>query len=349
VQVDNADPASLQQWQRQLAELTGSTPSAPWQTPVFEPWTLQRRQLLNPGSAGAPVYLLDLHRAANNHWQAADAPGAPWQPGDLVQILPRNSHDRVARLVECLALPGSARVSVNGLLEPLPMALANRQLPDSIEHLIGLHAQALVEALVPISPREYSVASIASDGILQLLVRQEQHKDGRLGLASGWLTEQVALGSPISLRVQRNSGFHLPVEDVPVILLGNGTGLAGLRSLLKGRIAQGRQRNWLLFGERNAEHDFYCQAELQGWLASGMLARLDLAFSRDQGAKVYVQHRLREGAQQLRQWLAQGGYLYVCGSLTGMAQGVDQVLRELLGAEAVEALIEQGRYRRDVY
>jgi sulfite reductase (NADPH) flavoprotein alpha-component len=105
----------------------------------------------------------------------------------------------------------------------------------------------------------------------------------------------------------------------------------------------------LLFGERNQAHDFYCRAELQGWLASAELARLDLAFSRDQAHKVYVQDRLRESAEQLRDWLAQGAAIYVCGSLDGMAAGVDGVLHELLGESAVAELIEQGRYRRDVY
>ena len=168
-------------------------------------------------------------------------------------------------------------------------------------------------------------------------------------VASGWLTEHAPLGSAISLRVRRNSGFHLPVDPVPMILLGNGTGLAGLRSLLKARIADGQQRNWLLFGERNIAHDYHCQDELQGWLASGDLALLDLAFSRDQAEKVYVQDRLRESADVLRKWLADGAVIYVCGSLQGMAAGVDQVLVEVLGSEAVERLIEQGRYRRDVY
>ena len=209
--------------------------------------------------------------------------------------------------------------------------------------------QALVDALVPLGMREYSIASIASDGVLELIVRQERHPDGSLGLGSGWLTEHAALGSAISLRLRRNSGFHLPDAPVPLILLGNGTGLAGLRSLLKARIADGQQRNWLLFGERNIAHDYLCQDELQGWLASGDLALLDLAFSRDQEEKIYVQDRLRESADVLRKWLADGAAIYVCGSLQGMATGVDQALADILGNEALERLIEQGRYRRDVY
>ena len=149
--------------------------------------------------------------------------------------------------------------------------------------------------------------------------------------------------------MRRNSGFHAPEADCPLILIGNGTGLAGLRSLLKQRIGAGHLRNWLLFGERNAAHDFYCREELGGWQASGELARLDLAFSRDQAAKLYVQDRLRMAAEHLRNWVAEGAAIYVCGSLDGMAGGVDEVLREVLGAAQVEALIEQGRYRRDVY
>ncbi|MOA11577.1 Sulfite reductase [NADPH] flavoprotein alpha-component [compost metagenome] len=134
-----------------------------------------------------------------------------------------------------------------------------------------------------------------------------------------------------------------------MILLGNGTGLAGLRSLLKARIAEGQTRNWLLFGERNRAHDYLCRDELEGWLIEGDLERLDLAFSRDQAEKVYVQDRLRQQAAELQKWLAEGASIYICGSLQGMASGVDQVLNDVLGTEAVERLIEQGRYRRDVY
>jgi sulfite reductase (NADPH) flavoprotein alpha-component len=133
-----------------------------------------------------------------------------------------------------------------------------------------------------------------------------------------------------------------------LILIGNGTGLAGLRGLLKARIAAGHRRNWLIFGERNAAHDFYCRDELLAWQAEGWLTHLDLAFSRNQPAKRYVQDVLRE-ASGLESWLADGAAIYVCGSLRGMAEGVEQVLIERFGAEAVQRLREEGRYRRDVY
>jgi sulfite reductase (NADPH) flavoprotein alpha-component len=339
VEVDSGNPAALLNWQQQLGQLTGHAPAAAWPTAQYENWTLSQRSLLNPGSSGSDVYLLGLTHASPQSWQA----------GDLVEVLPRNCPWAIEHFLGGLGLAGSDGVLIDGLPQTLNQALASRQLPDNRAHLVGLHAQALVNALAPLGMREYSIASIPSDGVLELIVRQERHTDGGLGLASGWLTEHAAIGSSISLRLRRNSGFHLPDAPAPLILLGNGTGLAGLRSLLKARIADGQQRNWLLFGERTIAHDFLCQDELQGWLDSGDLALLDLAFSRDQEEKIYVQDRLRESAEVLRKWLADGAAIYVCGSLQGMAAGVDQVLHDVLGSEAVERLIEQGRYRRDVY
>ncbi len=339
VEVDSGDTTALLHWQQQLGQLTGHAPAAAWPTAQYENWTLSQRSLLNRDSAGSDVYLLGLTSPSPQSWQA----------GDLVEVLPRNCPWAIEHFLEGLGLAGSDGVLIDGMVHTLDQALATRQLPTLRAHLVGLHAQALVDALVPLGMREYSIASIASDGVLELIVRQERHPDGSLGLGSGWLTEHAALGSSISLRLRRNSGFHLPDVPVPLILLGNGTGLAGLRSLLKARIADGQQRNWLLFGERNIKHDFLCQDELQGWLASGDLALLDLAFSRDQEEKIYVQDRLRESAEVLRRWLSDGAAIYVCGSLQGMAAGVDQALVDILGSEAVERLIEQGRYRRDVY
>lgn len=339
VEVDSGDAEALLTWQQQLGQLTGQAPAPAWAAAQFQNWTLSRRTLLNRDSVGSDIYLLGLTPPSPQSWLA----------GDLAEVLPRNCPWAIEHFLAGLGLVGSDGVMIDGLAQTLNQALATRQLPDNRAHLVGLHAQALVNALVPLGMREYSIASIASDGILELIVRQERHPDGSLGLASGWLTEHAAIGSSISVRLRRNSGFHLPEAPVPLILLGNGTGLAGLRSLLKARIADGQQRNWLLFGERNIAHDYLCQDELQGWLASGDLALLDLAFSRDQAEKIYVQDRLRESADVLRKWLAQGAAIYVCGSLQGMATGVDQVLHEVLGSEAVERLIEQGRYRRDVY
>ncbi|EJM25113.1 sulfite reductase, alpha subunit (flavoprotein) [Pseudomonas sp. GM21] len=339
VEVDSGDPYALRHWQHQLGLLTGQTPVDTWQAPSYDNWTLVSRELMNPDSIGSPVYLLGLCAPSTSSWLA----------GDLVEVLPRNCPWVIEHFLDGLGIDGRATVEFDGLSQPLEQALATRQLPENRAHLVGLHAQALLNALVPLAMREYSIASIAADGVLELIVRQEMHADGSLGIGSGWLTEHAPVGGSISLRVRRNSGFHLPAEPVPMILLGNGTGLAGLRSLLKARIADGQQRHWLLFGERHREHDYLCRDELEEWLISGDLERLDLAFSRDQAEKIYVQDRLRESADELKKWLADGAVIYICGSLQGMASGVDHVLNEVLGIAEVDRLIEQGRYRRDVY
>ncbi|MDX1724068.1 MAG: sulfite reductase flavoprotein subunit alpha [Pseudomonas sp.] len=338
VQVDAGDALALASWQRQLGELTGAQPLGSPAQP-YGLWALNRRELLNPGSQGAPTFLLVLNAS-----QPAD-----WCAGDILEVLPRQAEATVVSWLHAHGVDGNQPVQLDGMPQSLRQALATRQLPDRFAHLLGLHAQAVLDALVPLAAREYSIASLPSDGMLELIVRQQRHADGSLGLGSGWLTEHAPLHGHLLARVRRNSAFHAPEDERPLILIGNGSGLAGLRSLLKARIAAGHTRNWLLFGERNAAHDFYCQGELQGWLASGELARLDLAFSRDQAQKAYVQDRLGESAELLRAWLAEGAAIYVCGSLEGMAGGVDRVLHDVLGAAAVEQLIEQGRYRRDVY
>ncbi len=146
-----------------------------------------------------------------------------------------------------------------------------------------------------------------------------------------------------------NRSFHVPETTRPLILIGSGTGLAGLRAHLKARAAAGLRWNWLVFGERTAAHDYFHRAELEAWQASGLLDRLDLAFSRDQAERIYVQHRLRESADILRRWMANGAAIYVCGSLEGMSREVHAALVEILGVAALEHLTDEGRYRRDVY
>lgn len=202
----------------------------------------------------------------------------------------------------------------------------------------------------PERPREYSIASLPADGRVHLLVRQERRADGRLGVASGWLTEQARIGDAVSLRLRAHPNFRLGDNARrPLILIGNGTGLAGLRAHLKARAAAAAGPNWLLFGERNAAHDAYYRDEIDAWRAQGVLSATDLVFSRDQAGKRYVQDRLRELAEPLREWVGRGAAIYVCGSLEGMAASVEQALIEILGRDELDALIEQGRLRRDVY
>jgi sulfite reductase (NADPH) flavoprotein alpha-component len=287
VELDNADPAALTAWQHHIARLAGTGDLPDWQAPAFDTWRLAERRLLNEGSAGAPVFHLEL---------VPDAGAAlpSWEAGDLVQV----------------QAPGDAR-----------------------------------------RPREYTVSSLPADGRVHLLVRQERHADGTLGVASGWLTAQAAIGDVVPLRLRAHSSFRIGDNAArPLVLIGNGTGLAGLRAHLKARAAQAhRAPVWLLYGERSSSQDRHFGDEIDAWVAQGVVRHADLVFSRDQPERRYVQHRLLEEAQRLRDWVAEGAALYVCGSLEGMAQGVDDVLVQALGADEVASLSDEGRYRRDVY
>lgn len=203
--------------------------------------------------------------------------------------------------------------------------------------------------------RDYTLASLPHEGRAELLVRETLQPDGQRGLGSGWLGHGLAIGGELALQIRRNSGFHGPACSTPLVLIGNGTGLAGLAVHLKER-ARAQQAGqpiapaWLLFGERTRRHDALCDPALQAWLASGVLQRLDRAFSRDADAPVrYVQDLLGPHGTLLRDWLGRGAAIYVCGQREGMAQGVDAALRAVLGDAALEQLAAQGRYRRDVY
>ena len=200
-----------------------------------------------------------------------------------------------------------------------------------------------------VQPRAYSIASLPEEGCLHLLVRLRRNEAGQPGLASGWLTHATP-GTLIPLRLRSHPAFHLADNAArPLILIGAGTGIAGLRAHLLARIQRGEHRNWLIFGERRQEQDFHYGDDILSWRGSGQLARLDLAFSRDQAEKIYVQDRLAAAGDELRRWLADGAALYLCGSAATLAPAVDQVLTDLIGAPAVNALVAAGRYRRDVY
>ena len=331
VEVDDGDPAALRHWQGQLSILTGVTDAPDWSRPAYGAWTLAERMLLNPGSPGGEAWSVRLRPPA----------GVTWQAGDILEIGPRNAPAEVTALVEALDLPAGAAAILSGLRLPHE--------PAAVEALRGLTPEAVAQRLTPLPHREYSIGSLPGDGAAELIVRQAVRADGRPGLGSGWLCRFAEVGGVVEARVRTNRGFHAPDRDRPMILIGSGTGLAGLRAHLKARAEIGAARNWLVFGERAAAHDYFHRAEIEAWAASGVLERLDLAFSRDQYQRVYVQHRLRAAADALRQWAADGAAVFVCGSLEGMSRDVHAALVEVLGADAVERLADEGRYRRDVY
>ncbi len=334
IEVDNANNEHIQQWNTALAQVTRLELQAMGIDKTFDQWTLTQREILNPGSLGAPAFNIELipeHEAI-------------WQAGDIAEIQPANSPERIQAFMQQHNI--AAGTQVPSMQQSIERALWDRDLTqaepfDSMDQLL--------KQLPALASREYSIASIPSQQVLRLVVRQQADANGNLGLGSGWLTQHAALNAPIALRIRSNESFHLIDDNRPIICIGNGTGIAGLMSLLSSRNRQEYTQNWLIFGERQREHDFFFAETIQAWLQMGTLKRLDLAFSRDQQEKVYVHHKLREQAEELKTWVAQGAVIYVCGSINGMASDVDQALTEILGETLLDQLRLDGRYRRDVY
>ncbi|MGF6529070.1 PepSY domain-containing protein [Variovorax sp. PvP013] len=317
IEVDDRDPAALARWTHEVGAALGvdldasalHPAQASHDEPAFEAWRLVRRTLLNPGSQGEPLYEIELRRDGDGDGASGGASGAP---ADARPVAPA------------------------GALAWAPGALAELRPPQA-----GGTAQSA-------APRRYSVASLPNDGCIQLLVRQVRHAGG-LGLASGWLTEHAPLGASVALRLRPNPAFALVEDDRPCLFVGNGSGFGGLRGHLRERVRRGHHRNWLVHGERQASHDDFVATELAGWQRAGAVERADRVFSRDTPVRRHVQDRLREAADALRRWVDDGGVIYVCGSLAGMAPGVDRALRDVLGDAKVDDLLAENRYRRDVY
>ena len=340
IEVDNGNAAALGQWQQALRVLTaGQALTVQHAHAPYQPWALRKRSLLNAGSCGQAIFHLEFEPPVGI---AAD-----WQSGAQAELLPRHCAQDIDAFLERTGLPGHAWVQHDGSQRTLAEALSRSVLP-SLTDATGTSPQQLADMLPTLDSRRYSIASTAADGRVHLLVRQVVHAGG-LGLASGWLTAAMAVGDSVNMRLLDNQNFALVAGDAPAIFIGNGSGLAGLRGHLRARELQGCRRNWLLFGERQRAHDYLYQEEIRTWQENGMLSRVDLAFSRDQAERIYVQEKLRLAATQLKDWLADGAVLYVCGSLNGMAAGVDAALTDIIGSAALQELNAQGRYRRDVY
>ncbi len=229
----------------------------------------------------------------------------------------------------------------------------------------GVTAQGFVSALRPLQPRLYSLASslAATPDEAHLTVapvRYELHNEIRTGVASCLLADRLTDDDHLPVYIQSNPHFRLPEDDVPVIMIGAGTGVAPYRAFMQEREVRGADgNNWLFFGERNFRTDFLYQTEWQGWLKDETLTRMDVAFSRDRDEKVYVQHRMKEQSREIFAWLEEGAHVYVCGDATNLAPDVHDTLIDIVASEGhtgreaaedyVRSLQSDHRYQRDVY
>ncbi|KXU87549.1 reductase [Paraburkholderia monticola] len=244
--------------------------------------------------------------------------------------------------------------------------LWGQQLADVLhEYPVSLTAAELTGLLKRMQPRLYSIASSpkAHPGEVHLTVSAVRYNNGRRhrkGVSSTFLADR-ANDAEVPVFVQKSAHFRPPHQaDTPMIMVGPGTGIAPFRGFLHERQARGeRGRNWLFFGEQHAATDFYYRDELETMRASGLLTRLDVAFSRDQADKIYVQDRMREHGAQLWAWLEDGAHFYVCGDANRMARDVDAALKDVIAThggmseekalEYVSRLTREKRYARDVY
>ena len=335
IEVNNANNDDIQKWNTALAQTTHLDLKEMSIEKTFDQWTLTKRELLNPNSMGAPAFNLELQAPHD----------ADWQAGDIAEIQTGNSTDRIQLFLDKLQI--DAETPVTSLNQTIQQALWDRDLTVEVASFSNM--QQLLEQLPTLPTREYSIASIPTQQVLRLVVRQQRNQHGELGLGSGWLTEHVALREQVSLRIRTNESFHLISDNRPIICIGNGTGIAGLMSLIHARVRLDYTDNWLIFGERQQAHDYFFKDTVQAWQNTAMLKRIDLAFSRDQAEKIYVHHKLREHAEVLKAWVENDAVIYVCGSINGMANDVEQALVDILGQDRVDQLRLDGRYRRDVY
>jgi len=315
--------------------------------------------------------------------------GIAYEPGDSLGVVTSNNPTLADAVLKAAGLSGDdtlrtsliERLDITTLThkqledfaretgtKPLPAEWATgRRIIDLLETAPGaLTVAQLTTLLRPLAPRYYSVASSrkAVGEEAHLLVaglRYTSHGREREGVASLDIIERHREGDSLKVFLRTNPHFRLPADnDRPIIMVGPGTGVAPFRGFLQEREAIGAAgRNWLVFGHRNYTHDFLYQLELQDWIQSKLLTRLDVAFSRDQPEKRYVQNTLWDARSDLYAWLKDGAALYVCGDANAMAKDVHATLLRILADQGkqdevaakaeLDAIRRDGRYLRDVY
>ncbi|MCW7763717.1 NADPH-dependent assimilatory sulfite reductase flavoprotein subunit [Photorhabdus luminescens] len=243
----------------------------------------------------------------------------------------------------------------------------NKPIADMIREAASQpEAQQFIDLLRPLTPRLYSISSSQAEVENEVhltvgVVRYEINGRARTGGASGYLADRLQENGDIRIFIEHNDNFRLPANPrTPVIMIGPGTGIAPFRAFMQQREADGAEgKNWLFFGNPHFTEDFLYQVEWQRYVKDGLLTRIDLAWSRDQQHKVYVQDKLREQGEEVWRWIEEGAHLYVCGDANRMAKDVEHVLLDIISEhggmdseQADEFLSElrlERRYQRDVY
>jgi sulfite reductase (NADPH) flavoprotein alpha-component len=317
-----------------------------------------------------------------------------YQPGDSIGIVPENDRAVVEKIISLAGIDETTSVDykdelvsvydllhkkLNIIYQPERVvkhyaSIVQQNIPATRIDLLDLlkiypvkdEAQfvEVIKALEPITPRLYSIASSpeAHSGEVHITVARDSfkiHNEIKFGLASDFLSH-LEVDNEIKFYVHPNNQFRLPAEDKNVIMIGPGTGIAPFRSFIAERDATGATgKSWLFFGEQHFATDFLYQTEIQNWYDTGSLTKVNVAFSRDQQEKVYVQHKMLQHGAEFFEWLQAESYVYVCGSKDPMSIDVENTLLEIIerfGERSKEDAIkylddmkEDGRYVKDVY
>lgn len=271
----------------------------------------------------------------------------------------------IEKWVELSQAKGLAKLAENKSV--LTEWLRGRDVLDLVQSypLSAIEPDSFIKLLRKLPPRLYSIASsqAAVDEEVHITVatvRYPSYNRERGGVASTWLSDRLTEDATIPVYIDANKNFKLPADDVPIIMIGPGTGIAPFRSFMQEREERdARGSNWLFFGDQHFLTDFLYQTEWLGWRKSGLLTHLDVAFSRDQTEKVYVQHRIREKSIEIWNWLQDGAHIYVCGDADNMAPDVNEALIDIIcehgqknrddATEYLRQLTRDKRYQRDVY
>ncbi|UOQ49974.1 assimilatory sulfite reductase (NADPH) flavoprotein subunit [Gracilibacillus caseinilyticus] len=307
-----------------------------------------------------------------------------WNPE---QTIPINKQGEIRSVQEALTSIFEITRLTKGLLEKAAAHFENKKLtklldePEQVKSYIDgrdlldliidyppapFEPSLLMQILRKIPARQYSISSSykANEDEVHLTiatVRYNTHGRDRNGVCSGEIADRIKPGDQLNIYVHKNPNFKFPFdEETPVIMIGPGTGVAPFRGYIEEREElELKGKTWLFFGDQHFRSDFLYQVDWQNWLNKGYLSKMDVAFSRDTEEKVYVQHRMKENAQQLYEWLEAGAYFFVCGDEKRMAKDVHEALLAIVSeqgklsqeqaTEYINKLKQEKRYQRDVY
>lgn len=349
---------------------------------------------IHNGTVLTNINLNDRGSKKETHHIEIAADDIDYLPGDALGVIPENPLRVVEAIVELLNIDRNKTFTYKHeevtAFELLKKKLNIFYLPERVvtkySNLIGQdipptkiglldllriyplktndHFDQLIEILEPVAPRLYSISSSpeAHSGEVHITVARDKfhvNDEWKCGLCSDYLS-QLPVDENIEFYIHKNSQFRLPTDDKDIIMIGPGTGIAPFRSFLAHRDATGASgRNWLFFGEQHFVTDFLYQTELQNWLETGTLTKLNVAFSRDQKEKVYVQGKMLKHGQELYEWISNGALVYVCGAKEPMSVDVEDTLMQIVekfgdktieeAVQFVEQLKDEGRYLKDVY